>query len=95
MPAVSCSEVFASMPHLAEKVLAKLVAVSEGRIDPEDIEWVLVECHDEVDQPLDEAACADVLLTCSLPSHRGVAGRFGDHYACFCEEHWISSVGRP
>ena len=43
-------------PELVRQALACFAGLPAG-----EIAWFLVECHDDPDQPLDEAACADVM----------------------------------
>jgi hypothetical protein len=89
MKPISFEEASDLHPQLVEQVVDKLSA-ARGDLLPTDISWYLVECHDDPDEPLDEAACADLMLTGSLPAKRGVCGMVGEHFACFCEEDCVS-----
>lgn len=80
---VSFREVSRRSPQLVADVMARLDGVKHG-VSPGEISWFLVECHDDPEQPLDEAACADVMLTGRLPCRRGVCGILGAHYRCAC-----------
>lgn len=79
-------------PDLANRVLAQLVFAAGRQVDPHEVEWTLIECHDDFDQPLDEAGCADVMLLSELPCRHGVAGRCAGYFACFCEEDCLRTM---
>ena len=72
-------------PELVRQALACFAGLPAG-----EIAWFLVECHDDPDQPLDEAACADVMLTGTLPARFGVAAVAGEVFVCRCEQGCVS-----
>ncbi|HXP96037.1 MAG TPA: hypothetical protein VN809_04945 [Telmatospirillum sp.] len=86
MMTLSFDEVTKRYPHLAKLVLGKLEAAHKAVVDPMIVQWQAVVCHDDPEQPLDEAACADVMLTGTLPCRHGLCGSLVGHFACFCEE---------
>jgi hypothetical protein len=86
MIALSFDEVANRYPDLAKQILSKLTAAQKTAVDPRAVQWHAVVCHDDPAQPLDEAACADVMLTGTLPCRQGLCGSFDGHFACFCEE---------
>ena len=83
MKPVSLSEAIRRHPELVDQVLVKLSRNVEG-LTAGQVSWYLVECGDDPDQPLDEAACADVMLTGRIPVRHGVAGRVAGHFGCCC-----------
>jgi hypothetical protein len=82
------SEASRLFPELVERVFQKLAKNGATR---EAIQWYLTECPEETDQPLDEGACADLMLTGRVPTRCGVAGRMGEGFACSCRGSFISA----
>ena len=85
MTPISYADALERYPDLVTVVLNKLAAQTR-HIDPAQVAWAEVNCHDEPDQPLDEAAAADLMLTGSLPCRLGVCGTLAGHYGCACIE---------
>ncbi len=83
MKPVSFSEAAGRHPELVRQVLAKLSRSRRG-LTANEVSWYLVECGDDPEQPLDEAACADVMLTGTVPVRHGVAGTVAGHFGCCC-----------
>ncbi|MDR3436811.1 hypothetical protein [Telmatospirillum sp.] len=91
MKSLSSDEAIRHYPHLARQVLAKLRGVQAVDVDPRSVTWHALDCHDDPDQPLDEAACADVMLTGNLPCRHGLCGSMAGHFACYCDEGCVSA----
>lgn len=85
MTPISFQDVTDLYPHLVEQVIRKLGQNRKDR-HPTRIAWSLVTCHDDPEQPLNEAAAADLLRTGGLTGRHGVCGRIGRHFACYCDE---------
>ncbi len=88
MKLASLGEVTALYPHLAEQIKVKL-SKHKYEIELKEIDFYIIECHDDPQQPLDESSIADILLTGSLRCHRGIRGVFGNNSACCCEDEWV------
>lgn len=91
MTPVAYDDIATRHPQAVGYVLGKL---GQGRqpVNPADVAWFLMECHDEPDEPLDEAAAADIMLTGTLPCCRGIAGRLGRRFACFGEMGCVKAM---
>jgi hypothetical protein len=85
MTPVSFAKVADLYPHLVKQVIDKIGQNYKG-LSPKEIAWHLVTCHDDPEQPMDEAVAADLLLTGCLRCRNGVCGKIGQHYACYCDE---------
>jgi hypothetical protein len=90
MTPVQLSEASRLFPELVERVLEKL-ALAKTDVTKEAIQWYLTECPEETEQPMDVGACADLMLTGQVPTRHGVAGRVGEHFACYCVGGSISA----
>ena len=86
---ISFAAAAAHYPQLVEQVVAKLGRTSQG-VTVQQVAWYLVDCQDDAEQPLDEGACADIMLTGRIPFRMGVCGYLGASFTCFCE-----SDGKP
>jgi hypothetical protein len=80
---LSYAEAKSRHPDLVGQVLAKL-AQSKRDVDPAEVSWYQVDCHDDPDELLDEGAIADVLMTGKMPCRIGVCGKIAGHFGCFC-----------
>jgi hypothetical protein len=83
LAAISLAEARHRHADLVASVLDRLTLAAPG-VNPADVSWHLVECHDDMDQPLDEGAAADVMLTGRLPCRFGVCGFYLGRFGCAC-----------
>jgi hypothetical protein len=86
MKPLSPDEAVRQYPHLVKLVLDKLGQTQTGDVDPKVVTWHALACHDDPDQPLDEAACADIMLTGSMLCQNGLCGSIDGHFACYCDK---------
>jgi hypothetical protein len=84
MIALSFDEAVRRYPDLTNHVMHKMAVVRKAAVDPSAIRWHSIVCHDDPDQPLDEAACADVMRTGRLPCRNGLVGNLDGHFVCVC-----------
>ena len=85
MASLSFDDAARRYPDLAQQVLGKLAALLESAVDPRSVAWLTIVCHQDADQPLDEAACADLMASGSLPWRLGLSGRLAEHFSCACQ----------
>ena len=88
MTPVSFAEAQARHPDLVAKVLDKL-AQSVRDVNPAEVSWYVVACHDDPAELLDEAAIADIMLTGRMPCRIGICGKLAGHFGCFCNTRMI------
>jgi len=88
MMALSYAAALGEHPDLVGKVLNKL-AQSISDVNPAEVSWYLVACHDDPAQLLDEAAIADVMLTGKMPCRVGICGKLAGHHGCSCHLDWV------
>lgn len=85
MTPISFEQARADFPDLVLTVINKLSA-QVPNLDPGAIAWASVVCHDDPDQPLDEGAIADLMLTGRIPCRFGLAGSLNGYYGCACQQ---------
>ncbi len=85
MTSVSFHDVAARHPVLVEQVIARLCEACAG-LDARQIDWHLMDCGDDPEMPLNEAAAAELMLTGKIKKIIGVKGEIGSHFACVCEK---------
>ncbi len=90
MTPLSFAEANGKYPDKVQRVLVKLTADHKTAIDPQTVDWFVMACHDDPDQPLNEASCADIMLTGSLVYHEGLYGRIDGQFACSCDKKFVA-----
>lgn len=83
MPLTSV-EAFDKYPDKVLKIIAALTRTGQPSPTPDTVSWFVMACHDDPEQPLDEEACATLMLTGELPCNLGLMGRIAGREACVC-----------
>lgn len=93
MTSMSYEEAVRHYPDLTEQILDRFAGHKEKTIDRLSVRWQTVVCHDDPEQPLEEADCADIMLTGTQRCRNGLRGDFGGHFACACDEGCQPATG--